>query len=47
MQIILLFLSFLVSFSVPTKPPLKIAVLYFSTMDENLKAALMQQMSAT
>ena len=47
MQTILLFLSLLLSFSVPTKPPLKIAVLYFSAMDENLKAALMQQISAT
>ena len=47
MQTIFLFLSLLLSFSVPTKPPLKIAVLYFSSMDENLKAVLMQQISAT
>ena len=47
MQIISLFLSLLLSFPVPTKPPLKIAVLYFFTMDDNLKAVLMQQISAT
>ena len=47
MQIISLLLSLLVSFSVPTKPPLKIAVLYFSAIDENLKAVLVQQIIAT
>ncbi len=47
MQIISLLLSLLVSFSVPNKPPLKIAVLYFSAIDQNLKAALVQQINAT
>ena len=47
MQIISLLLSLLVSFSVPTKPPLKIAVLYFSAMDKNLQTALIQNISAT
>lgn len=48
MQLIyLLFLSALLTSSPKPKPPLKIAVLYFSTIDKNLKAELLQNIAAT
>lgn len=47
MQSILLFLSLLTIYSPLKKPPLKIAVLYFSTIDKNLQTALVQNISAT
>ena len=47
MHTIFLFLSLLVSYSAPPKPPLKIAVLYFSSIDKNLQTALVQNISAT
>ncbi len=47
MKTIFLFLSFLVSYATPPKPPLKIAVLYFSSIDKNLQTALVQNISAT
>lgn len=47
MQTIFLILSLLVPYSAPPKPPLKIAVLYFSSIDKNLQTALVQNISAT
>ena len=47
MHTIFLILSLLVSYSAPPRPPLKIAVLYFSSIDKYLQTALVQNISAT
>ncbi|CAN5457332.1 archaemetzincin family Zn-dependent metalloprotease [soil metagenome] len=48
MQLIyLVCLSLLVSISTKPKPPLKIAVVYFSRIDNNLKTELFQNVTAT
>lgn len=47
MQILFFFLSLFATGTQRAKPPLKIAVLYFSSIDENLRKELLKNISAT
>lgn len=47
MQILFLFLSLFVALIPTAKKPLKISVLYFSAIDENLRKELLKNISAT